>query len=161
MAQHSKHRRASRRLLWLLASVGLVLAAACSKEEPLGSLPGSGAGCPGDLEYFEQNVWNPILSVKCIGCHNSDGIANKTRMVLDPPEVEGYLEHNFRTVKALAEVTKGGTPVLLLRPTGKYPSGHSGGTLFSDESTYYKDLQTFISRVTLGEKCDQGSSKVQ
>ncbi|MEZ4370377.1 MAG: DUF1592 domain-containing protein [Polyangiaceae bacterium] len=150
-----------RRLLWLFASLALALAAACSKEEPLGSLPGSSNGCPDDLEYFEQNIWNPILSVKCIGCHNSDGIASKTRMVLDPPEVEGYLEHNFRTVKALAEVTKGGTPVLLLRPTGKYPSGHSGGTLFSDESTYYKDLQTFISRVTLGEKCDQGSAKVQ
>ena len=60
-----------RRLLWLFASLALALAAACSKEEPLGSLPGSSNGCPDDLEYFEQNIWNPILSVKCIGCHNS------------------------------------------------------------------------------------------
>lgn len=154
-------RSLNRALFWLLASCAVALGAACSKEEPLGSVPGSSAGCPDDLEYFEQNVWNPILSVKCIGCHNAEGIANETRMVLEPPEVEGYLEKNFRTVKSLAEVTTGGTPVLLLRPTGKYPAGHSGGTLFSDESTYYKDLETFITRVTLGEKCDQGSAKVQ
>ncbi len=153
--------RLNHALIWLMAALALALAAACSKEEPLGSVPGSSAGCPDDLDYFEQNVWNPILSVKCIGCHNAEGIASKTRMVLDPPEVDGYLEHNFRTVKALAQVTTGGTPVLLLRPTGKYPAGHSGGTLFSDESTYYKDLETFITRVTLGQKCDQGSAKVQ
>jgi hypothetical protein len=47
-----------------------------------------------------------------------------------------------------------GQPLLLLRPTGRHPQGHTGGSLVDPSSEDYYRLETFVLRVTRGERCD-------
>ena len=152
----------------LLAASLPVLAAACSHAADHASASGPGstlaatpAGCPDTLDAFRDELWKPILSVKCIGCHNEKGIAAGTRMVLKPPSESGYLEANLATMKAIAAVELGGVPVLLLRPTGRYPDGHTGGKLIDPASADYQHLAAFVDRVTTGKGCGSATAAGQ
>ncbi len=104
-------------------------------------------GCPDDLEFFRTRMWEPVMSTQCIACHRSDGVAANTRLVLLPPSEPGALETNFMTVRALARDTVDGTPLLLLKPAGLHPLGHGGGMLVAQDTTRYKDFQTFADRI--------------
>jgi hypothetical protein len=112
--------------------------------------------CADDLEFFDEHVWGPILSVQCIGCHSGSGPAAYTGLVLETPDRPDYLQHNLATVSRVAARTTGGTSVLLLRPSGKHPEGHRGGALIAPESPGYGDLQAFVARVTKGD-CQSGA----
>jgi uncharacterized membrane protein YgcG len=154
----------------LLLSASLpVMIAACSHAAnhdaeangPGASLAANGAGCPEVIDEFRDEVWKPVLSVKCIGCHNEKGIAAGTRMVLKPPSETGYLEANLATMKTVAAIQLGGVPVLLLRPTGRYPDGHTGGTLIDPASADYQHLSAFVDRVTTGKGCSAATAAGQ
>ncbi len=134
-------------------------AAACSSGGRNGSTTGGGggvasAGCPDDLAFFEANVYKPILAQKCAVCHGDGGLAGGTRMVLRPATEDGYLARNFDMVKKLAAVTEGDVSLLLLKPSGKAESGHTGGKVVPFDSPEYHTLQTFVARVTEGKECD-------
>lgn len=132
---------------------------ACSNIAPPDkSAPTTATSCPDDLQFFDSHVWGPILSVKCIGCHNPAGPAGYTGLVLETPDQKDYLRHDFDVVSKVAARTSGGTSVLLLRPSGQYPGGHDGGTLVPPDSPEYADLQVFVNRVTKGE-CQSGALK--
>src|SRR5262245_57050501 len=45
------------------------------------SLVGPGT-CVDTDKFFKENVWAPVLSKKCIGCHNPMGLAANTDLVL-------------------------------------------------------------------------------
>ena len=145
----------------LLAGAALAgLIGACSDAGPGGSggSGGSGGGgdevgCPDDLQFFEEKVFAPILGQECIVCHAEGGLAKGTRMVLDPSGTEEALAANFEAVRAVARTEEGGASILLLRPTGLHPDGHTGGDLVSVGSVEYATLSAFVDRVTLG-KCD-------
>jgi hypothetical protein len=115
--------------------------------------PGDEVGCPDDPEFFQEHVYAPILGQKCIVCHAEGGLAQKSRMVLDPEDTAAAKEANFETVRALARIESDGTSVLLLRPTGRHPEGHTGGKLVDLGSSEYAALSSFVDRVTKG-KCD-------
>jgi hypothetical protein len=139
----------------LLSALALGLtAAACSdgKDDPANDDPVG--GCPDDLAFFEANLWKPIMSQKCVLCHSATGLAQGSHMVLKPPSEEGYLEHNLETVKKVAALDVDGTSILLLRPSGRHPAGHPGGTLVEFNSPDYKMFATFVDRVTKGKSCD-------
>jgi hypothetical protein len=104
-------------------------------------------GCPDDPEYFRTQLWEPVMSVQCITCHNAAGSAAGTRMVLTPAGEPGAEENNFNTVRAVARLRFDGTSLLLLKPSGQHPLGHGGGTLLSPDSARYADLQRFTERV--------------
>ena len=150
------------RTLW--AAVALAAAAGCSSaldagdgRDPAAEGPGAtpkGAGCPDDLAFFEREVWKPTLQKKCIVCHAKDGLAKKSRMVLEPATAPGYLEKNLATVTEVAKLEASGTSVLLLRPTGRHPEGHTGGTLVTLGGAEYDSLATFVARVTKGTGCE-------
>lgn len=124
--------------------------AACS-----GSDDGSAVtGCPDDLAYFEANLWEPILSKKCAVCHSSDGLARGSQLVLRPSSEPGALEANFEAIKAIAASVVEGESTLLLRPSGRHPSGHTGGAIIPFQGPEFKTLETFVSRVTQGKNCD-------
>jgi hypothetical protein len=136
-------------------------AVACSdsgggNESTGGGGGGKSKGCPDDLAFFEANVYKPILAQKCAVCHGDGGLAQGTRMVLRPATEAGYLEKNFAMVKALAAVTEGDTSLLLLKPSAKAASGHTGGKVVPFDSPEYHTLQTFVARVTEGKECDSG-----
>jgi len=114
----------------------------------------AGAGCPDDLAFFEASVWKPILSQKCAVCHSEGGLASGSRMVLEPASADGYLEANFAAVKSVASIDVDGTSLLLLKPSGRHPDGHTGGTLVEFNGSDYEVLSTFVGRVTQGKGCD-------
>lgn len=134
------------------ATMTALTAAACSDSTEGGE--GIGGGCPDDLAFFEANLWEPILSKKCAVCHSEDGLAKASRMVLKPTSEAGAMEANFEAVKALSAVTEEGTSVLLLRPSGRHPQGHTGGELIPFTGPEYMTLETFVNRVTKSKGCD-------
>ena len=150
-------------------TLGVVLAGAAALSASVAACGGGGggessggggggksAGCPDDLAFFEANVYKPILAQKCALCHGDGGLAKGTRLVLRPATEEGYLAKNFEAVKAFATVMEGETSLLLLKPSGKAVSGHTGGKIVPFDSPEYHTLQTFVARVTEGKECDSG-----
>lgn len=153
-------KRFNRNLGALLAGAAALAAsaAACGGggESSGGGGSGPSAGCADDLQFFEANVYKPILAQKCAVCHGDGGLAKGTRLVLRPASEEGYLEKNFAMVKMLAAATEGDTSLLLLKPSGKAMGGHTGGKVVPFDSPEYHTLQTFVARVTEGKECDSG-----
>lgn len=127
-------------------------AAACSGGDD--AAPVLAAGCPDDLEFFQANVYEPILGKKCVLCHSQGGLAQGTRMVLQQGSDEASLQANFETMKQVAALDGGGAPLLLLKPSGQHEAGHTGGTLFERGSPQYQAMETFVDRVTKGKGCD-------
>ncbi len=130
----------------LLLSMSL---AACSEgpiadPSKVGEVPAT--GCADDLEFFRTRVWAPTMAVQCIACHNTEGAASNTRLVLQPSDAPGALAANFATVKALAGEQVDGLPLLLLKPSGQFPGGHGGGTVVMQGSPRYEDLRRFVDR---------------
>jgi Protein of unknown function (DUF1592)/Protein of unknown function (DUF1588)/Protein of unknown function (DUF1595)/Protein of unknown function (DUF1587)/Protein of unknown function (DUF1585)/Cellulose binding domain len=109
----------------------------------VGPTPGVGS-CPDDLTFFENNIWNPILTVQCLGCHNASGPANGTRMVFLQPTQANYLAENLLKAKKMAGIASGGTSLLLLKPSGQV--AHVGGTLFANTSPSYAAFELFVDR---------------
>lgn len=113
----------------------------------------SGPGCPDDAQFFQEQVFAPILGQKCVVCHSEEGLAGKSHLVLDPSNTEEAQTANFEAARDVARMTVGGKSVLLLRPTGMHPDGHTGGKLVEIGSPAYAALSAFVDRVTKGE-CD-------
>src|ERR1051325_5312327 len=116
------------RLITAIAGACLLFSAAegCSDDSTGGpAAVAPGGGCPDDAEYFKTKVWEPILSLRCVGCHNSEGPAKGTKRVLKRADEPGAIEANFETVKAMAAVKAGSTSVLLLKPTNRHQEGHT------------------------------------
>ncbi len=114
----------------------------------------AGADCPSDAEFFEAQVWAPILGQSCVTCHNATGLAKDTRMVLLAADVEGHLEHNLAEARELAQVEVGGTSLLLLKPTNKAADGHKGGMLVTEGSPEHAALTEFVARSLGTFTCD-------
>lgn len=108
-----------------------------------GPTPGKGT-CPDDLTFFETNIWNPIITVQCLGCHNASGPASGTRMVFFEPSQANYLTLNLGVAKKMAGIASDGSPLLLLKPSGQV--SHVGGTLFSPDSPSYAAFELFVRR---------------
>lgn len=150
---------------WALAlfSAGAVALGACSGDGDsdgsggsggtAGTGPGGEIGCPDDIQFFQEHVFAPILGQECIVCHSSGGLASKSKMVLSKETTGPALAANFEIVREIARTQVNGASVLLLRPTGMHPEGHTGGQLIDVGSEEYMALSAFVDRVTQG-KCD-------
>ena len=147
-----KVRMLSRGLAAASASVVVALTVPACSPSPAAErtgLPqegGTAIGCPGDDLFFRDKIW-PTLSVQCIGCHNPDGLAKSSKLVLTQASDQAAMQRNFEATRRVAFEKQGSTSILLLRPTGKYVGGHPGGTVFTDSSTAYADFARFIERV--------------
>ncbi|TKD09475.1 DUF1592 domain-containing protein [Polyangium fumosum] len=122
------------------------------EDEKEGNGPGV-VGCPDDLAFFQNNVYEPLLEKKCFVCHSATGMAGKSRLVLTPRSDPDALEKNLKVARALAVEQEGGLSVLLSRPSGQHPNGHPGGTLFEQGTPDYATLSLFVTRTTRGEGC--------
>jgi hypothetical protein len=153
-------KRATFRALALTVLVALAAFAVggCASKK-MASKTGGGSGPDGDeapaptmtdsctsqaKEFFRSELWEPILSVRCIGCHNATGLASTTHMVFEPESVANSIDQNYATFSSVARIQYNGTPVLLLRPEGLYPTGHGGGTLILQGSQEYLKLKAFV-----------------
>ncbi len=104
----------------------------------------AGPGCSDDLEYFRTRVWEPILAPDCVVCHSAGGLAQRSRLVLD--RAASALVANLDVVRRVAREEADGTSILLLRPSGRHPSGHPGGTLVQLGDDRYRALEGMVAR---------------
>ena len=114
---------------------------------PGGGDSGTAGECLDDIAFFEEKVWRPTLSLRCIGCHQEGAIAGDSSLVLLPETASDYLQRNFDAVTDLALDQISGTSVLLLKPTGRHPDGHTGGMLLDIDSRAYADLEELVGRI--------------
>jgi hypothetical protein len=115
------------------------------------SLVGPGT-CVDTDKFFKENIWTPVLSKKCIGCHNPTGVAANTDLVLQMSDYPGYLEANQQTVANVARLEIDGMPLLLAKPAGKVE--HGGGLQLEDDSDEYTLLADMIERFRAPTHCD-------
>jgi hypothetical protein len=118
---------------------------------------GEAIGCPDDAQYFRDKIW-PTLSVQCIGCHSPEGLAKTSRLILSRDGDAEAMRRNFETVRQIALEKQGSASILVLRPSGKFPTGHPGGTLFTEGSATFAAFATFAERVSSdGSRCGGGT----
>lgn len=105
------------------------------------SLVGPGT-CVDTNEFFKEKIWTPVLSKKCIGCHNPTGVAGNTDLVLQMSDYPGYIEANQQTMANVARLQIDGMPLLLAKPSAKVE--HGGGLQLPEDSEEYALLTEMI-----------------
>jgi hypothetical protein len=118
------------------------------------SLVGPGT-CVDTDKFFKENVWTPVLSQKCIGCHNPTGVAGNTDLVLQMSDYPGYLEANQQTLANVARLEIDGMPLLLAKPSAKVE--HGGGLQLPDDTDEYALLADMIERFRAPTHCENDS----
>ncbi|AUX44025.1 hypothetical protein SOCE26_054840 [Sorangium cellulosum] len=132
-------------LLGLSAAVAVTAASAgCT-----GAVDGP---CLSDEQFFAEKVWVPILSTKCIGCHNPQGQAAKSKMVLAGSSEAGFLDKNLATFKSLAGLELGGESYVLLKPTKSVD--HGGGNVIEVDGPEYEALREMVDRTKSPSSCE-------
>lgn len=115
------------------------------------SLVGPGT-CVDTDKFFKENVWTPVLSQKCIGCHNPNGVAGNTDLVLQMSDYPGYLEANQQTLANVARLEIDGMPLLLAKPSAKVE--HGGGLQLPEDAEEYALLADMIERFKAPTHCE-------
>ncbi len=115
----------------------------------LGTLPPE--SCSADVEFFREELWEPVLRPHCSDCHRVNGLAHSSRLhFAEGPDALG---HNFATLWAVARLTDNNLPLLLQKPTDRAAEPHTGGQLFAVESPAYNALLFFTDRATGKRDC--------
>lgn len=108
--------------------------------------------CVSDEQFFAEKVWAPVLSTKCIGCHNPQGQAAQSKLVLAGSSEAGFLDTNLRTFKALASLEQNGTSYVLLKPTRRID--HGGGQVIEVDGPEYDALREMVERTAAPSSCE-------
>lgn len=142
---------------WMSGGAALALASAlvgcdAAEDEKAGSEAEAGGGCVSDLEYFQKEVSLAFLEGDCATCHNPQGLARTSKLVLASPGETGYLETNFEALKEIASYEKDGTSVLLLKPAATVD--HGGGKRFAKDDPRYKALAELVRRFDQPVTCE-------
>jgi len=95
----------------------------------------------------------------CISCHNIDGAAKGTSLVLKKADEDGYLEHNFQQFESIALTDVDGESLLLLKPTGQHPDGHGGGMVVTPGTSNHEALVEFVDRVRGDFECGEDTGE--
>lgn len=126
-----------------LLAVSLV-AIGCAAGAKVTPTPGDG-GCVSTRTYFEQQVWDAFMASDCASCHNPQGVARNTDLVLQANTTPGNIDHNLTVIAKLALVRVQGEPMLLRKVRGELD--HGGGARLATESDGYVALSGLIDRV--------------
>ncbi|MDD9943290.1 MAG: DUF1595 domain-containing protein, partial [Myxococcales bacterium] len=112
---------------------------------PSGTFADAMEACQDELAAFDRTLLQPLFSVRCVGCHNSDGVAGGTRLVLELDPAN--LSANYDAAATVAATEVAGRSLLVLKPTGEHPDGHTGGTLIAPNSAERERLSAFVAQV--------------
>jgi hypothetical protein len=144
-------------LVVALGLAGLVGSAtpACSSSTD-GSVNGGPGGttqaaCVSPEQYFAEKVWAPVLAPKCVACHNPQGAAKGSGLVYRSSSEAGFLSANLAVLKDVAALEKGGTSILLLKPTGQLD--HGGGKVIEKDGPEYQALATLVEKLGETSSC--------
>ncbi len=100
--------------------------------------------CRSPQQFFEEQVWTPVMADTCATCHYADGIAAATRMKLrTPAENETIsqedLAYNLELVRQVAKIEYKGKTLLLAKPQGEL--NHGGGVVLERGSVGVRALE--------------------
>lgn len=98
--------------------------------------------CVSTVQFFQKKVWGPTLSSKCMACHNTQGAASNTKLILQAANITGYLLHNYEAVRNVAAYEYEGQSILLAKPTMSMP--HAGGAIVDLEGAEYQNLLQLV-----------------
>ncbi len=114
----------------------------------VGGAGGSGGdNCVSDTQFLIEEAWEPIFERRCLGCHQGGGLAADTRMVLQPRDTPAWQSNNLAAITNVVVEQYDETPLILLKPTGRFPDGHAGGTLIQVGSAEYDILRELVGRI--------------
>lgn len=105
--------------------------------------------------YFVREVFAKVASAQCQGCHNPQGVARNSELVLHYSD--GYSDHIERNIESMSLVATQRIQKheyrskLLLMPTGVLE--HPGGKIFDEGSESYNILEEFVRRVEQEDPC--------
>lgn len=129
-----------------LRPIGCVLALALGGTLGLaGCQPQQDQECVSNEDFFQEEIWAPVMSQKCITCHNPTGVAKNSQFVLQSSDWTGYLEANLATVERLAKLEYEGEPWLIVKPTNTVE--HGGGVQFDRDSAEYAAFVELVERI--------------
>jgi len=123
-----------------VVAMTLVFGVACDYEE---RVPATGS-CDELTERFADEIQGPILSERCVVCHREGGLAASSDLVLARGEDDQTTRRNLAAIVRVAKKTIDGESVLLLRPTGRHPAGHTGGAVLDVDGDDYHALARFV-----------------
>ncbi len=136
-----------------LGPIGIITAAAAGALGFAGcSSDGTEGACVSTEQYFAEQVWAPIMSQKCTPCHNPQGLAKSSKMVLKNSAEAGYLAANLAIVKSVASFEQNGTSLLLLKPSQQI--AHEGGQVIAKGSAEYVALEGLVERMKSADECE-------
>jgi hypothetical protein len=138
-----------RTTLWPLAALALVNVSCGSKGDDLDK----SQACLDNREYFEQKVWQPVLSQVCVKCHAPEGQAaeKNAKFLILPSAYPGFLENNYEALAEAGKIEYEGRSQILQKPLGKM--NHGGGVQLTEGSPEWNALQEFIKRVKSPVSC--------
>jgi Protein of unknown function (DUF1588) len=128
-----------------VAAVGALGFAGCSDGD-------AEAGCVTTEQYFAEQVWAPVMSQKCVACHNPQGLAKDSKMVLKGSSEAGFLDANLAIVREVAAFDRDGTSLLLLKPTATV--SHGGGVVIAQDGPEYQALAELVNRLKENAPCE-------
>ena len=102
--------------------------------------------CVNDADFFEQQVWGEALSPVCYSCHNAQGAAMHSDLVLQSNVIPGYLERNRAELNYVASLEIDEISLILRKPLGR--DGHGGGAVITEDSIAFTALQGFVDRLS-------------
>ncbi|AUX23621.1 hypothetical protein SOCEGT47_041480 [Sorangium cellulosum] len=141
-----------RRAAAVLGLLGLTAGAGALGTVATGCAGDDGGPCLSDEQFFAEKVWAPILSTKCIGCHNPQGQAASSKLVLAGSSEAGFLDRNLATFKSLASLERDGTSYVLLKPTRRIE--HGGGHVIDEGGSEYEALSEMVARTKEPSSCE-------
>ncbi len=109
--------------------------------------------CYSTLEFFQKKIYAPVLSMQCASCHNTQGVANYTKFVLQTPNITGYLAHNYEVTRNVAAYEYEGQSILLAKPT--LGMQHAGGKIIDPESETFENFQRLVKEFKEPVICDE------
>lgn len=134
--------------LGLTAVVASLAMSACNEGEEE-----TGEDCLSNEEYFQENVYVPVLATNCANCHKEGGEAQDTQFILQTAEWgPDYINQNLEMFTQLSKLEYEGRPWILLKPTMQIE--HEGGERFKVDSAEYKAFTGMIERIANPVVCD-------
>ena len=101
--------------------------------------------CINDEDFFAQEVWAKALSPVCYSCHNTQGSAASSDLVLASNSSPNYLDTNREVLSYVASLQIEGESLILRKPIGL--DGHGGGAVITADSEAFVALEGFVARL--------------
>jgi hypothetical protein len=132
--------------------VAVAVAGGTACEDPAPAPPPEQA-CVPTKQFFTDEVWNPFMSTTCFACHNAQGIASVSELVLQSPNQPGFLDANLALVSNIAQFERNGTSILLLKPSAQID--HGGGTVIAKDGAEYRALAELVRQAANPIVCEE------